>query len=408
VAHVARRPSLNTRADQEENMPATTEIVAGGSTDFMTVQHVSASGGQAEIGSALAVEARRTYGWAPAPADPLKARARRAWFARHWPQHLARMRGAAEELGLDPETDEVYLDGAGGIPLGSACAASFYPPGATVDGRGVLGRNYDFFTTSATALFAMLAGRPAPPSDEMPMSARPYVITSVPGDGPATTMITMNELDGCMEGINEHGLAVALLIADAESASAPVDAGPQVGVSSAQLPRFLLDTCATAAEALDALLGAKQYDLGTPLHYLVADRSGDSFVWERGPGGDEHAVRADGGALCVTNHLVHRYRDLTDLPDDTAETMLTYQRYRTISERSAGTGLSAALMREALDAVRVDAATDTDYPVRTLWRTVFDLERSAMATHFYLGDAPDGAPRYSPELEFAAAALQHS
>lgn len=81
------------------------------------------------------------------------------------------------------------------------------------------------------------------------MVSAPYVLTSTPADGHATTVLTMNELDGCMEGINQHRLAVALLIADAEAA--------------------------------DALLGAKQYDLGMPLHYLVADRSGDAFVWER-------------------------------------------------------------------------------------------------------------------------------
>jgi hypothetical protein len=37
---------------------------------------------------------------------------------------------------------------------------------------------------------------------------------------------------------------------------------------------------------------------------------------------------------------------------------------------------------------------------------VFDLELGTMATQFYLGDAADGAPRYSPELEFAVPALQ--
>jgi hypothetical protein len=385
----------------------TTGIVAGGNADFMTVQHVMASGSQADIGRTLAVEARRTYGWTPAPAaDPGRARARRTWFARHWPQHLARMRGAAEEFGLDPETDDVHLDGAGGIPLGSACSASFYPPSATVDGRGVVGRNYDFFTTSATELFAMLAGRPAPPGDELPLSACPYVITSVPDDGPATTVVTMNELDCCMDGVNEHGLAVTLLLADAENAGAPIDAGPQVGLSSGQIPRFLLDTCATAAEAIDALYAAKQYDLGTPLHYLVADAGGQAFVWERGPGGDEHVIRATGGALCVTNHMLHRYRDAAALPEDNAETMLTYQRYRVVSEHSAGTALSAARMREALDAVRVDASTESDHPVRTLWRTVWDLDRRAMVTTFYLGDGPDGARRYSPELEFAVPVLQ--
>lgn len=389
-------------------MPVTTEIVAGGSADFMAVTHLTATGSQADIGRALAAEARRTYGWSPAPADPLKARARRAWFARHWPQHLDRMRGAAAEFGLDPDTDDVHLDGAGGIPQGSACSASFYPPSVTVDGRGVLGRNYDFFTTSATELFAMLGGQPAPPTDELPLSARPYVITSRPDGGPASVVLAMNELDGCMEGINEHGLAAVLNLADAENASAPIDAGPQVGVSSGQLLRFLLDTCRTAEEAKAALLDAKQYDQGVPLHYLVADVSGAAFVWERGPGGDEHIVEADGGALCMTNHPLHRHPDATALPPDNEETMLTYQRYRTIAEHGAGTALSAARMRVALDAVRIDAATAPGYPIRTLWRTVFDLERRAMSTRFYLGDDAGGAARYSPELEFAVPTLQRA
>jgi hypothetical protein len=388
-------------------MPVTTEVVAGGGAEFMTVHHITASGSQSEIGRALAEQARRVYDWSPQRADPVKARARRAWFARHWPQHLARMQGAAEALGLNPEDDTVYLDGAGGIPAGSACSASYYAPGSTTEGRAVLGRNYDFFTTSAEALFAMLNGVPAPECDTgLPMASRPHVITSVPEDGPATTVLTMNELDGAMEGVNEHGLAVALLIADAETVSAPVDAGPQVGLASVQLPRFLLDTCATTAEALDALLDAKQYDLGVPLHYIVGDRSGDAFVWEHGPGGDEHAVRIDGGALCITNHLVHRHPDPADLPADNAETMLSYQRYRALHDRGAGTDLSADAMRAAIDSVRFDARNATDHPIRTLWRSVFDLATATMATRFFLGDEAGGAPRYSQELRFAVPVRQ--
>lgn len=382
-------------------MPVTSEIVAGGDTDFMTVPHLTATGSQVEIGRAYAEQARRVYDWTPISADPVKARARRAWFARYWPQHLARMQGAAEVLGVDLGTDEVYLDGLTGVPNGAACSASYYPPAATVDGRALLGRNYDFFTTSATDLFALMSGRSAAGGDERPMSSRPHVLTSVPDDGPATTLITMNELDCCYEGLNEHGLAVALLMNDADNVSEPPVTSPQVGLTTSQVPRFLLDTCATAAEAHAALLGAKQYDEGVPVHYLIGDRSGDAFVWERGRAGDEYAVRTDRGALSVTNHFVHRHGDPADLPKDNAESMLTYQRYRGLSEWSSGPDLSAVRMREALDAVSLDATADVPYPIRTLWRTVFDLERATMTTRFYLGDAPDGTSCYSTELEFA-------
>ncbi|GAA1189601.1 C45 family autoproteolytic acyltransferase/hydolase [Pseudonocardia alaniniphila] len=375
------------------------EIVAGSTADFMLVRHVSASGSQAEIGRVLAEEARSTYGWSPVPTgDRVLARARRRWFERNWPQHHARLQGVAEAAGVDYEADAFHLDGLTGVPDGSACSAAYCPPGSTAEGHALLGRNYDFFTTSQAALFAMLAGHQVEDAGP-PMAARPYVLASVPDDGPATTLITMNELDGCMEGVNEHGLAVALLIADGENASAPIDAWPQVGLASAQLPRFLLDTCASVEDAKAALLDAKQYDLGTPLHYLVGDASGAAFVWERGPGGDEHITESD-GALCVTNHLLHRNPDVAALPEDNEESMLSYQRYRRL-HGSTGGAMSAVRLRESLDEIRFDAATAESYPVRTLWRTVFDLQDRSMSTHFFLGEDETGL-RYSEELVFTA------
>lgn len=372
-------------------------VAGGGEADFMTVRQLTARGSQIEIGRVLAEEARSGYGWRPQPADPLRAGARLDWFERNWPQHHARMLGAAETLGIDIRS--AYLDGLTGTPEGSACSSTFYPPQITENGHGLLGRNYDFFTTSAAALFGMLSGRTVENSGP-PMAGRPYVVTTVTDDGPATTVLTMNELDCCMEGINEHGLAVALLIADAETAGEPVVNEPQVGLSSTQLPRFVLETCATADEAKRALLGAKQYDLGTPLHYLIADAEGNSFVWEHGPGGDEHIVESDGGALCVTNHLLHRHPDPATLPEDTEETLRTYERYRTLRKRAVEPATTGAALRSTLDEIGFTAANSTLYPMRTLWRSVFDLTERTMSTRFYLGERPDGEARHSEELTF--------
>ncbi|GAA1295187.1 hypothetical protein GCM10009609_75810 [Pseudonocardia aurantiaca] len=375
------------------------DVVAGSAADFMLVRRVVAAGSQVEIGRALAEEARAAYGWAPVPADRTLARARRRWFERNWPQHHARLQGAAQACGVDFEADAFHLDGLTGVPDGSACSAAYCPPRQTAEGHALLGRNYDFFTTSQAALFAMMSGRQVKDSAP-PMASRPYVLESAPDDGPATTLLTMSELDSAMEGVNEHGLAVALLVADGENVKPPVDAGPQVGLASTQLPRFLLDTCASVEEAKAALLDAKQYDLGAALHYLVGDATGAAFVWEHGAGGDEHVTESD-GALCVTNHLLHRHRDVAALPEDNPETMLSYGRYRSL-HASTGGAMSADRLRESLDEIRFDAATSDPYPVRTLWRTVFDLQERMMSAHFYLGDGEDG-PRYSEEMVFSAA-----
>ncbi|WP_020573146.1 C45 family autoproteolytic acyltransferase/hydolase [Actinopolymorpha alba] len=383
------------------------ETVAGGPGAFMTVDHLTVSGSQAAIGRRLAEEARSRYGWRPVPADPVVSRARRAWFERNWPQHYARMAGAAQAMGVDLRDDLVHLDALSGVPDGSGCSATWSAPSATVEGRALLGRNYDFFTVGWRQLFALLGGE-TPPAHETPMAARPYVITSRPDDGPATTVITMSDLDGCTEGINEHGLAVVLLLADTESTSgSPVDAGPQVGLSSMQLPRFVLDTCENVEQAKQALLGAKQYDLGIPLHYLIADRTGRAFVWEHSNGGVDHIIEADGEALCVTNHPLHRPIDPANPPRDNAETMLTYQRHEHLREQVKDGPMSAARLREVLDEVRFDARKADALPVRTLWRTVFDLDELTMAAHFYLGDAPDGDLVYSPEVTFSPVVQRH-
>ncbi|WP_232668037.1 C45 family peptidase [Pseudonocardia sp. TRM90224] len=370
----------------------TTDIVAGGDTDFMTVRRITASGSQREIGRELADAARATYGWAPQPAERRKARARRLWFERNWPQHHARMQGTADALGVDLEADELYLDGLAGVPEGSACSVTFYPPAFTKEGSGLLGRNYDFFTVSQAGMVALMSGEPMP-TDQPAWASRPHVLHSRPDDGPATIVLTMDQLDGAMEGINEHGLAVALLMADAQNTSMPEDGSPQVGLSGLQLPRFLLDTCATAEEARAALYDTKQHDHGVQLHYLVADASGDAFVWERASGGQEYVTSSDRGALCVTNHPLFRH-GTSDLPQDDAESMLTYGRYRALAAQAEET-VSGESLRAVLDGVRFDAATAEGYPVRTLWRSVFDVGARSMSTEFYLADGI-----YSPELTF--------
>ncbi|MEV4009613.1 C45 family peptidase [Nonomuraea angiospora] len=364
--------------------------VAGGKDDFQLVHHLTLKGSQFEIGRALTEEARR-LGWAPTPADPAVNRARRTWFERHWPQHHARMDGAAAALGLDPDQDDLALDGLNYVPEGTGCSALWIPPSAAADGHGRVGRNYDFFPLTSSEVMGT-----APRPGELPMASRPYVITTVPDDGLASTVITMSDLDGCMDGINSAGLAVTLLVADFERAAPPEHVSPQVGVGSVQLPRFLVETCENVEQAQQALLGAKQYDHGTSLHYLVADANGQAFVWERGRDGGEHIVQLGDGPLCVTNHLLHRHPDPMNLPEDTPGSFRTYERLRTLYERSKGVTVSARELRDHLRAVR--QAEDPALPFRTLWTTVFDTADRTLSARFYLGDGR----RYSEELGFHA------
>ncbi|MEV0424598.1 C45 family peptidase [Streptosporangium canum] len=372
-------------------------VVAGGHRDFMTVRHMVLRGSQEQIGRALAEEARANAGWRPTETDPLINRARWTWFERNWPQHHARLNGVAAAFGVNPNDDTLRLDDISGLPAGSACSAAWCPPPHATDGRGRIARNYDFFTLSAPDLMATLGGG-QPMGIGLPMASRPYVITTIPDDGLASTVLTMSDLDGCTEGINESGLAVVLLLGDVASTEPPSGPPqPQAGLNVTQVPRFLLDTCQNVEQAKQALLGAKQYSEGAPCHYLIADASGQAFVWERGTQDSEHVIEATAGPLCATNHPLHRYPDVTRLPEDTPESFHTYERARTLAKETAGP-LSGSGLRQALDAVSMPAVPEE--PWRTLWRSVFDPAQRTMNVRFYLGDGQYGSARHSPEISF--------
>ncbi|GAA2791028.1 hypothetical protein [Nonomuraea dietziae] len=222
--------------------------IAGGENDFQLVRHLSVGGSQFDIGRAMAEEMRDRFGWAPRPADRTVTRARMAWFERHWPQHLERLDGVAATFDLDPDRDDLCLDGLSVLPFGSGCSALWCPPSASTDGHGRIARNYDFFTATSSEI---MGGAPLP--GELPMASRPYVITTTPEDGLASTVITMNDLDGAMDGVNEAGPRRRAADRGRRRRGAPVvvraAGGPELGPAAQVRPRHLRERGAGQAGA---------------------------------------------------------------------------------------------------------------------------------------------------------------
>jgi hypothetical protein len=355
----------------------------------MEVRHLVLRGTNREIGRELATMARDRHGVVPAVGgDPLVTRARRRWYQREWPAHYERMRGVADVHGVDVDDDSVELGLLAylGAPIG--CSVAWLPPSTTATGHATLSRNYDFPTGTLTEI---LGGEAQP--GELPMTARPYVVETRPTDGgPACLFICAYELlGGCIDGVNSEGLVVALL-ADDESTGADPTLAPAVGLNEIQLLRFLLETCATTGEAREALLTAKQHWMFLPCHYLVADASGDSFVWER-TANREHRVEGGGQVQVVTNHLLHGRPSLDDLPDEEGPSA-TYARARRLS--AAVADRSGPLSLEDIKAAhacvhREDPASAS----RTLWHGVYDAVDRSLEVSFYLGEG-----RRSPYLQF--------
>jgi predicted choloylglycine hydrolase len=381
-----------------------TTVAGGGPDDFLTVRHLRIEGDQREIGRALAAAAEAAHGDAAAPrpvADRMVERTRRRWFERNHPTHSRRTRGIAEHFGFDPDDTSVVADWLGTYRVPAGCSVAFYPGTGTKDGHGVLSRNFDF----PTAAFTGIVGLPPIPG-ERPLAADPWVIELHPDDGYASIVVGIMDLMGGMDGINEAGLSVALL-ADNETPEPEPTGGPQVGLSEQQVVRYLLDTCATVEEAKEALLMAKHYYFFTPCHFLVADRSGDAFVWEHSPRRNREAIvvsdpRAHGRLVC-TNHLLHRWPDPSELPEEdgtVGTAAFTYDRWRTLAD---ATDDGAVVDRDDIRAQFRSVAFGAPIAeARTFWHALYDVDDASVELSFYLRDV-DGHSTYTEPIRFGLA-----
>ena len=377
------------------------QILAGGTAaDFLTVRHLRLTGTNREIGRAMATAAHAVHGSiaGPTPApDPTVQQARRAWFAANYPVLHERMAGVGDAFGLDPADDAWDLAWLGTYELPAGCSSVFYPGAGTKDGHSLLARNFDF----PTLTYSEITGGAAVPG-ERPLASDPWVVELHPDRGYSSIVIGIMDVLGAMDGVNSAGLAVTLL-ADNESPAPEPSVVAQVGLSEQQIVRYLLDTCATVDEAKQALLLAKQYYFFVPCHFLVADRSGRSFVWEHSPGHNrEHIVeRAPVDRTVCTNHLLHRWPDGSSLPDDPmidGTAALTYHRFRTLD---AAVGTVALVdrddIREQFAAVRFTAPVPM---ARTFWHAIYDLDDPSVQVSFYLRDE-DGVSRYTEPMRLA-------
>lgn len=383
-------PTANAALD-----PTPRIVSGGGPHDVLTVRHLRLAGSQEEIGRALAAAAAAAHGEAAAPrpaVDPLVEAVRRRWFAAHHPTHLRRLRGIAEHFGLDPGDTTLTWDWLGTYDVPAGCSVAFYPGAGTKDGHGVLARNFDFPTATYTQLMGL-----APLPGERPLAADPWIVELHPDDGYASVTIGIMDLMGAMDGVNEAGLAVALL-ADNETPEPEPTGRPQVGLAEQQVVRYLLDRCATVEEAKEALLVAKHYYFFTPCHFVVADRSGEAFVWEHSPRRNRELIvttdPATNGRLVCTNHLLHRWPETARLPLDAGPlgtAAMTYERWRVL-DRALGTGaiVDRGEIREQFAVVAFRAPVKE---ARTFWHAQYDVERAAMDVSFFRRDI-DGESVY--------------
>jgi predicted choloylglycine hydrolase len=364
-------------------------VIAGSPQDSLEVRHLVLKGTNEEIGRALAQLARERYQAQPRPSqDPARTRAQRRYIEKNFPILHDRMRGVASAFGhrLDEDVwDHSALDF---TDLRAGCSVVYLPPQSTVTGTGVVSRDYDYSTGSLT--FGVL------PPGKLHSTARPYLLELHPDRGYASVaMVSYDLLSGALDGMNSEGLTVALAMDEElfSQHSLEPTGGPAVGLGVLQVPRLLLDTCATAEEAKDALLQTKQYYEYIPVHYLVADRFGNSFVWEYSHAHNkEFIIDNPNQPLVMTNFSLNRHLN-KGRPPSADQARNVCKRYCLLTEQlAAAAGKlsedSIKRVHKKVDAELPPSADKSRPPVRTFWHALYHPEQRRAQFSFYLHDEP--------------------
>ena len=371
-------------------------VIAGGPGQSLEVRHLVLRGTNEQIGQALAEIAKARYGVRlERAADPERERAMRKFLERNYPILLDRMRGVAAAFGKSMDDDTWHFTALIFTDLKAACSIAQLPPASTANGKSVVSRDYDF-TTGALSFRFLQPGMLHP-------TARPYLLELHPDQGYASiAMVAYDLLSGVLDGINSEGLTVTLAQDNDVFEEMEATREPAVGLGELQTLRLLLDTCANVEEAKQTLMATKQYYQYVPVHYLIADRHGNAFVWEYSKSHNkEYIVESPGEPLVMTNFTLHTRLENGKPPSPEAARPVC-KRYAYLSEKLAAGKLDDTIIRDIhqnVDAQMSQAADTTRPTMRTFWHAFYYPEDRRVRVSYYLGEEPwPGEPRLVKQI----------
>ena len=196
---------------------------------------------------------------------------------------------------------------------------------------------------------------------------------------PSISLFCFEVFGLAIEGINSKGLSVIHLAdhdtrIDHENLSTNQT---RKGFNEFLPIQYLLDTCATADEAAEAVKQLDHYHVAIPVHLLIADKRGDSFVFEYASDGTQKVFVKGSSTtpLKITNFQLNRLSDAAMKKKiESRHTENGFDRYRILEKRldQIQFPFTEKLIQETNAAVYVHADTE-DKLDRTLFHCIYDI-----------------------------------
>jgi hypothetical protein len=232
------------------------------------------------------------------------------------------------------------------------CFSAFGQPG-----QAIVGRNFDWYNRPTLLLFT----HPPHGYDSVSMVDISYLGFGVDEPSWSDRLRLLDAPYLPFDGMNERGLAVGMMaVPDAQAGN---DRN-KVTIDSLAAIRLLLDKSESVDEAL-SLLGTYNIDWGSgpPLHYLIADSSGNSAVVEF-VGGEMRVLRNEQPWQVATNFVLSGH----SLESARLQCERYATAYRTL-EQAEG-----RISKEEAMAILADVSQPS-----TIWSVVYDMGSGQIA-----------------------------
>ncbi len=352
------------------------KIIAGSENDFMIVRYIKIKGTNKEIGEKIGQLAKQLKQEINSSSNHLRNKLQVKFMEFNYPIHYKRMMGVAEEYGTSLKDYSRDFSGIPYLPSRGGCSVVFYPASHTENNHNIVSRNQDFPVD-----YSFLQAR-----KELHICSRPTVFEIYPDTGYSAIYIcAMDLLGGVIDGMNSEGLSVAVLGESDGVKGFQPEPSSEVGLDEFLILRYLLDNCKNVEEAKECLLSVKQYYHFAPMHYMIADKEGHSFIFEFSRHRNQSRIIDGKGIQCVTNHLVSD-PDTINISHESLERLNILNSLTQSKEKFSIDDLKKINSRVSPWMPDYRPAWPTS---RTLWHSLYDLNSKTLTVKFYLGEQKD-------------------
>lgn len=389
-------------------------VVVEDDTKIITVRHLKLEGNNFEIGQKIANLAKDRHQIQKTPeTNNLKIELQNDYIKKNYPDYYERMKGFASVYNVCLEDNAYDFSVIGKYISNLGCSAIFYPSSLTIRNHNIVSRNEDFLLCSLEDTFKLMINDNIPENSKSALSEI-YILEMYPDNSyPSISIISFEAFGECLSGVNSQGLIVTHL---ADQSINIVDLNRhfsknnsscyQIGLNCFLSLRYLLDTCSNVVQAKKALLSLKKYFLNFPVQLMIADRHGQSFVWENSLNDcSEYITENNNHFQIVSNFPLHKYKSIEELPAEDYKAS-PFERYKLVYNllKNHSGKFDLNKIKQINSCLFVDESylnIKFPYPFRTLWHEIYDADESSLEISFYLHDSADNNQIRSDYYKFS-------